>query len=159
MEEYFKKFKFQAFRLECLPEYNIPEEKDDYRRFLQSGQIDPKGNSDWYKIIKEAKDRQASFFRVRVVDFPLSDYLRFEFAYYRLNLVAGENIFIISQKDFNNLSPRINFDYWLFDDEAVFKMNYDLSGQYLGFEKNPAGLASFIEFKNNLLKQAMPFKL
>ena len=52
----------------------------------------------------------------------------------------------------NEYNNEINFDFWLFDDETVLKMNYDKEGRFLGIEKIKEDIKKYINLKNKLLK-------
>jgi len=87
---HFETFRKYAFRLELLQEYKVEEEKAAFENFLKTGKVDEKQNADWHEIVRKAKARGAVMERVHVVDFPLSDYLRFEKEEYKLNELADD---------------------------------------------------------------------
>ena len=158
MIEYFKNFKRYAFRLELLQKYDVSEEKEEFEEFMKTGEIDKKAQSlameEWYEIIRQAKQRGAQMKRVHVVVLPLSDYLRFEIAAYEFNVKEGEEVFLLSQADFNKIETSINSDFWLFDDTTVLKMKYGSGGEYLGFDVISENVGAFVEFKEILLSMA-----
>ncbi|GBE20136.1 MAG TPA: hypothetical protein ENG87_05570 [Candidatus Pacearchaeota archaeon] len=158
MLRYFKNFKKYAFRLELLQEYKVDGEKKDFEDFLKTGKIKKEYNDEEYLIIKNAKDRNASMSRVHVFELPLTDYLKFEFKMYKFNELAGEKIFLLDKLDFEKINSNINFDFWLFDDKIVLKMNYDKEGRFLGFEEIRTDLRKFIELKDKLLSISKALK-
>ncbi len=158
METFFNNFKKYAFRLEILQEYNVDEEKEDFVIFLRTGKVNKKINNRWHKIITAAKKRGAVIKRVHVVELPLSDYLKYEIQHYKLNCDKGEEIFIILKDEFENLKSKINYDFWMFDDEIVLKINYDSKGRFLGFDEIKNDIHCFKELKNNLLHKAIKLK-
>jgi len=113
-------------------------------------------NSDWQKILKNANKRRAKIKRVHVFKKPLSEYIKFEIESYKLNIKEGEEIYTIDKIDFDDLKLKIDFDFWLFDDNIVLKMYYDKGGKFLGFEEIPTNLNNFINIKNILLSKSKP---
>jgi len=71
--------------------------------------------------------------RVRVVDEPLGDYLRFEFAFYPDTIEAGEDIRILDRRTAEAAGLPAH-DYWLFDSSRLALMRYDAEGRFLGAE-------------------------
>ncbi len=71
--------------------------------------------------------------RVHVISRPLTDYLRYEFAVYCRNVEAGEDVRILDLTD--RPDPGLPAqDFWIFDETAVVRMDYDLDGIQLGRE-------------------------
>lgn len=68
--------------------------------------------------------------RVHVIEEPLSDYIRYELAAYTPNVDAGEDVRVISvaRGSWPNGVPR--HDFWLFDDERLWLMEYDPGGTF-----------------------------
>lgn len=70
--------------------------------------------------------------RVHVIVEPLTDYLRYEFAAYRQNSAAGEDVRLISTTgaDWPVGLPQ-GVDYWLFDNREVWDMDYNPGGRFV----------------------------
>lgn len=156
MLEYFSSFKRSAFRLEVLQEYDVSYEEKAFENFVKTGVVDQEINSQWHDILADANNRGAVVNRVRVVEKPFSDYLKFELELYKQNVLAGENIFVV---DKSQLDTAIDYDFWLFDDEVVLILQYDQDGKYLGFEKKSKNIDLFIDAKNTLLEKAVKLDL
>ncbi|MFA5070981.1 MAG: DUF6879 family protein [Candidatus Pacearchaeota archaeon] len=154
MDSYFENFEKSAFRLELLQKYSVDEELEDFSNFIKTSKINSKKYSEWTEIISKAKSRGVIMQRVHIVDFPLSDYLKYEFEYYKISKKIGEQIFLLDKNKFNE---KVNFDFWLFDDRIVLKMNYDQDGKFLGFEKIIGNVDKFVKLKNKLLKISEEF--
>jgi hypothetical protein len=129
----FRSFKREAFRLETLPQYLVPQEHDAFTAFKETGAVpvindEPGG---WQDTIRRAYARGARMRRVHVVTEPLSDYLRFEFTCYVPNVDAGEEIRIL---DLGKTGPLNlpDFDFWMFDEAEVVHMMYELDGTQTG---------------------------
>ncbi len=157
MEKYFKNFKKYAFRLELLQKYDVSFEEENYNNFLETGKVNHESNKEWHDIIKDAKQRGAEMSRVHVIKKPLSDYLKFEFEMYKGNQKAGEEILILKEEYFKSLDVDIYFDFWLFDDEVVLKMEYNKYGKYLAYQKLSNNIDKFISLKNKLLNISKKF--
>ena len=119
------------FRLETLQAYAVDYEREEYNRFLRTGQLDRPVN-DWQKMITRHTEAGRSLQRVHVVVEPLTDYLRYEMAAYRLNGRAGEDIRLIPVRagQWPNGLPT-DRDFWLFDDAEVWDMHYDADGRFI----------------------------
>jgi hypothetical protein len=158
---YFSNFKKSAFRLELLSRYNVPDETEDYKKFL-AGQSEPPDDylKDWRSVITSAKASGKEFRRVRVVDGSLSNYLKFEIAWaYRGNIVAGEDIRFIIRTEIQpfNTSVPILKDYWLFDDAECFLMDYDYCGTFLGISRVPTEIVQhYVALKGEAEKLSIP---
>lgn len=158
VRKYFESFKKYAFRLELLQKYNVKEEKESFAQFLKTGEISSEANAEWHALIRATGARGARMERVHVITLPLSDYLKYEIAHYTFNKQAGEHIKLLKKEEFDGLSPEILFDFWLFDDEIVLKMNYDATGKFLGAEEIKENIEPFIQLKNKALARATDFQ-
>lgn len=127
----FESFTVSAFRLECLPSYDVTEddEAEAWRQF-RHGRPEPPWKKDrlWLQTVRAAKRRGAQMQRVRMVESPLTDYQRFQCAWgYPANVEAGEDILILE----NRPDGLLAVDFWLFDDEIAVVLEYDEEGRFL----------------------------
>lgn len=93
----FENFQREAWRLETLPQYLMPQEAEEFQVFCDGVRIDPATVHNEYtdRLRRQAAEGRVQG-RVHVVTRPLSRYLRFEFSqYYRPHLLAGEQIRIL----------------------------------------------------------------
>lgn len=157
----FRTFEREAFRLETLPQYLVPHERDLFAEFQANGTIpvmadDPGG---WLETIRDANARGAHMRRVHVITEPLSDYLRFEFAaYYVPNTAAGEEIRIL---DLGQTGPLDlpTFDYWCFDETDVVHMLYETDGTQTGRELlDSPNLGQYLTWRDLAWRHAIPFR-
>ena len=79
----FERFTREAWRLEALPQYLMPQEAEELEAFKAGARIDPQTVSNEYtdRLRRQAIEGRPQG-RVHVVTRPLSDYLRFEFHQY-----------------------------------------------------------------------------
>jgi len=154
----FTSFQRSAFRLEIRDRYNVPEETEPFRLFLQGRVPDPSWTREWTQVVSANTSAGKVMRRVRLVREPLSDYLRFELSCgYPNNVTAGEQIAVlVVQSDPPQLPAH---DFWLFDDSAVGVMSYDDGGHFLGVQvvTEPQAVARYCRSRDLALELAMPY--
>ena len=84
-----------AFRLELLDRYDSPGTQDRLARFLAGEPDDPAIRAGWDALLADLRRAGKSISRVHVVSEPLTDYLRFELAFYAGSVAAGEDVRIL----------------------------------------------------------------
>jgi ribosomal protein L16 Arg81 hydroxylase len=90
----FTRFRYTAFRLETLQQYDVPYEVEQIRRFLAGedpleDSYNPAKNH-WFGMLRESYEVGKRVQRVHVIEEPLSDYIRFELAWpYQETVSAG----------------------------------------------------------------------
>ena len=155
----FKTMQTSAFRLEMLDFYTIPGEEEEFRQWKSGQKVPPEGsNQKWIDTVSASVKRGVDFQRVRLVREPVSEYLKFEVAWgYRLNIPAGEKTSCIFYKDkpaFTSQIPILK-DFWLFDEERCYLLEYDFVGRFLGLNQVPSDhVAGYCELKKELLSRA-----
>ena len=151
----FETFERTAFRLETLAAYDVEEEQGEIADFL-SGKPLPSESADnpWVRSMTDLGKQVA---RVHVLSSPLSDYLRYELAWYPGNVAAGESIGIIDTAR-QAVAGLPDHDFWLFDDARVYRMHYSEAGQFIGGELLPDGrLNEYRRYRDIALADAVPF--
>lgn len=154
----FDTFEHSAFRLEQLQTYLVPQEADEFEAF-KAGKPLPlatPATSPW--LAKIASDTAAGkrWYRVRIVDHPLTDYTRHELRAYQSNAGAGEQINIVDRDTRPDLD-RLREDFWLLDDRLVIRMRYDDEGHFLGADKaDPSTLDLYRRNRDLVLDVAVP---
>ncbi|MBT2402854.1 MULTISPECIES: DUF6879 family protein [unclassified Streptomyces] len=154
----FRDFQSEAWRLETLPVYTVPQEEDDIRAFIEGQRIDPHAYSNEYtddlkRVRREGKTKG----RVHVLSRPLSTYLQYEFMYYRPHAWAGEDIRILDVTDRENPLPDVQ-DFWMFDRREVVLMNYGADGTQISRELYEGDVAPFLEYQRIALSESVPFE-
>lgn len=147
-----------AFRLETLPVYDMPGERDEFARHLAGERPPPDLHYRWLDTLAQGVKAGKVFQRVHVVTSPLSDYLQYEFAWgYVFNVRAGEDIRILDLS--RQADPGLPAqDFWLLDDSVVVRMDYTPHGIQLGRELlEEADPAPYVEWKRLALAHAQPF--
>jgi hypothetical protein len=149
----FESFTVSAFRLECLPAYDVTEdaEREAFRRWRAGEQ--PQGDRAWLQTVRDANERGAQMQRVRLVESPLTEYQRFELAHgYPANVAAGEDIRICGHRP----DGLLVVDFWLFDNTTAVVLEYDDEGRFL----RPVvaeNLAPYRQARDVALASAVPF--
>lgn len=96
--------------------------------------------------------------RVHVVRQPLTHYLRFEIGWgYPKLVAAGEDIRVLPEADMPNELGTVPIlkDYWLFDDERCFLMDYDFLGRFLGVTQVADEVVpEYVRLREHLLDRA-----
>lgn len=145
------------FRLETLQAYGVAYEDEEFRAFLESGRFDRSDDS-WQRMIRVHVDAGRALRRVHVVEEPLSDYLRYEFAAYELNAKAGEEIRLIRtvEGEWPAGMPR-GEDFWILDDADAWAMEYDDDGRFVAAERvtDQAKLDQYRQWRDVALASSM----
>ena len=90
-ERLFADIRRSWFRLETLQRYDAEYERDDLAAFL-SGEPITTTPGPWQAMIRDHVAAGRRLVRVHIIEEPLSDYIRYELAAYRLNAEAGEDV-------------------------------------------------------------------
>ncbi|MBF9069848.1 DUF6879 family protein [Streptacidiphilus fuscans] len=153
----FRDFKREAWRLETLPQYIVPQEADELAQFRAGARFLEVREDDWTAQIRRHKAEGRAMGRVHVLRRPLSDYLRFEFArYYRHSAQAGEDIRILDVTDREN--PLEGFqDFWMFDRSTVVLMNYQADGTQINRVLHEGDVEPFAEAQRIAVAESVPF--
>ena len=155
--QFFDSFEHSAFRLETLPSYGVASEDEELQGFLATRQLIIPDDDQWLVRVRHFRSTGRWVGRVHVLRRPLSDYLRYEFAVYSYTVRAGENVRILDLTDRHDLALP-SFDFWLFDEARVVRMDYDADGRQLGREwLENIDPARYVAWKRLALDVAVPF--
>jgi hypothetical protein len=132
----FDRFRVSVFRLEGLPAYDVPEETERIAAW-RAGQARPERSvrtSPWLARIATTTTAGKSWKRARLVEFPLTDYIKYELGSYVESQACGEEIRVAERPATLAEQP----DFWLFDGDEpnayAAAMLYDEQGRFLGAE-------------------------
>lgn len=152
-------FRREAWRLETLPQYLMPQEAEEFQAFRGGARIDPAAVSDEYtdRLRRQVAEGRSQG-RVHVLTRPLSDYLLFEFhRYYKAHSLAGEQIRILDVTDRPNPLEGVQ-DFWMFDSAEVVLMNYRPDGRQISREVFDGDVAPFLEHQRIALDGSVSFE-
>lgn len=121
-----------AFRLETLPEYLVPQEAEELASWKVGHPRTPRTPKTHEYLAEFQRDvaRGIRWYRVHILDQPLTAYLRFELCGYLANQAAGEEIYVVDRNTHADLES-LHEDFWLYDDEIAVRMIYDEEGHFL----------------------------
>lgn len=155
-QDFFDSMEREAFRLETLPTYKVPQEAEPLRRFLKGEPLDAADTDAWTERLKWFATQGKTVSRVHVIRRPLTDYLRFEFEHYRHNVSAGEHIRILDVTD--QPDPGLpNQDFWMFDESRVVLMNYAADGSQINRELIDGDPEPYVKWKQIANAHSVPF--
>ncbi|MFC9132968.1 DUF6879 family protein [Streptomyces sp. NPDC057099] len=147
----------EAWRLETLPVYRVPQEDEAIRRFLAGEPVAREATQPWFGRVQAYVASGRGVGRVHVVTQPLSDYLRFEFEHYRHNVEAGEAVRILDVTDRTNPLEGVQ-DFWMFDRSRVVLMNYQQDGTQIGREVHEGDAEPFRKYQSIAISDSVPFE-
>ncbi|MFF9476462.1 DUF6879 family protein [Streptomyces roseolus] len=148
----FKTFQTEAWRLETLPQYLVPQEAEEFAAFRAGARFPGPYEDAWTAMV-----RTRNVGRVHIVTRPLTDYLRFEFErYYQHQAPAGEDIRILDVTDRPNPLPDVH-DFWMFDRSTVVLMKYEADGTQIERELYEGDPAPFVEWQRIAIAESVPF--
>lgn len=124
------------FRLETQPTYDVEQEAADFAAWQRGNRtlLTPDTNA-WLRKIQRSTAAGQHWTRVRILDYPLTDYARFELHGYQANARAGERIYVADRGWSLELAD-LRDDFWSFD-HTVVRMVYDVTGRFLCAEQPP----------------------
>lgn len=155
-QDFFDSMEQEAFRLETLPVYRVPQEAEPLRRFLEGEPLSTAYTQAWTERLSRLAESGKTVSRVHVIKRPLTDYLRFEFEHYRHNVAAGEDIRILDLTDRPN--PGLpNQDFWMLDESRVVLMNYEPDGTQINRELVAGDPSPYIRWKEIANEESVPF--
>jgi hypothetical protein len=88
-------------------------------------------HENWLNMVREATAGGRLFSRVRVVTFPLTDYIRFTMWVAGYTRKAGDDIRYLT-RDQAAVARLPAHDFWLFDSRKLVMMNFDEDARFVG---------------------------
>lgn len=121
-------------RVETLPYYDAASDDADYTRYL-AGEPAPTAaaKEPWLARLRADTAAGRRWSRLRVVQLPLTDYLRYECEWgYTFNVAAGEDVRIL---EVDLLHRYMTYgDFFVIDNHHVILSRYDGTGRFVGAE-------------------------
>jgi len=143
------------FRLEAFPQYLVPQEDDDFAAWKhgERRRRTPE-TSPWLAKIRDTTTTGVRWWRVRVLDYPLTEYSAHELHAYQDNAAAGEEIFVADRAWHADLTD-LREDFWLYDSTTVVRMVYDEEGHFLRPEQRE-DTQHYLDLRNRAVRHAIP---
>jgi hypothetical protein len=157
LRELYWSAKRSVFRIELLQSYDWPDEVDRIAEWRATGQVSPSIDPQWQEAADQINDGCSNTL-LHVIDLPLNDYLRYEFAAYQAdNLPAGQDIRIALRGSHPGLAE-IPSEFALFDDTVVWYRYNMETGVKLGWEldDDPATLAMCQKHRDLAMAHSVP---
>jgi hypothetical protein len=160
----FDDFEHTAFRYEGRRLYDVGGAEAERIQAWREHQPRPERSvrtSPWLRRIAVTTAAGKDWCRVRTVDWPLPEYLRYELGGYIESQAAGDRIHMVDR----NIVPDGAPDFWLFDGGTEHAraavMTYSADGAFEGFRliTHHAELALLDEIRTALLARATPLNV
>ncbi|MGH3854249.1 MAG: DUF6879 family protein [Pseudonocardiaceae bacterium] len=148
--------KESAFRLETLPQYLVPQEAERFA-IWNSGEPLPlrtPENSEWLARLQRDTANGFRWYRVHILDQPLTSYLRFELYSYLEGVAVGNEIYVADRDSHPDLIE-LHEDFWLVDDKISVRMVYDDEGHFR-YPELVDDIESYIQVRDTALRHAEP---
>jgi hypothetical protein len=157
----FARFESDAFRLELLPAYRVPEEEAEFADFLHGAPLSRRRNGDWPSVISAGVSSGKTMRRARALSSPPTPYQRYELEWcYPYSVDAGEHIRVIRPDEFIAVAGDLPTDFWMFDERLVIRMLYAADGIFLGVEEVPAtDVSRYVSLANQLWPLGEPLSI
>lgn len=155
----FRTFASTAWRLEARTWYGLLADDHPYQDFLAGREPDLAWFTPWLDLMREQIQVQGKRVeRVRVIDQPPSDYLRWEIYLSKWNAEAGEDIRYLPRQVADRLHLP-GYDFWIFDSTAVAFMVFALSGEFTGpvVVTDPAVTRQHLAYRDRAWQAAVPY--
>jgi hypothetical protein len=145
------------FRLETLQRYDAAYERDDLAAFSRGEPITTTPGP-WQAMIREHVAAGRTLARVHIIEEPLTDYIRYELRAYELNVDAGEDVRVIPVRDGDWPHGVPRHDYWLFDEDRLWAMEYTPAGAFAAarLESDPLVIDEHRRWRDQALALSMP---
>lgn len=159
----FDEFQHSAFRYEGREVYNVGGAEADRIQAWREHKPRPERSvrtSPWLRRIAITTAAGKEWSRVRAVDEPLPEYLRYELSGYVESQAAGDRVLLVNRENASH-----GRDFWLFDGGTstarAALMNYTETGEFLGFEAvtDRDALADLEATRQRLLAAATPLNV
>ena len=153
----FTEIRSSWFRLETLQRYDVEYEREDLAAFLRGEPLDTTPGP-WQATLRDHVAAGRRLTRVHVLEEPLSDYVRYELQAYVPNVDAGEDVRVIAVRsgEWPQNVPR--HDFWLFDNDRLWLLDYDAQGRFLATRRiqDVAAIDQHRRWRDAALAQSIP---
>lgn len=154
-------------KVECWQEYqelDVTESQKAYKRGDISAArklLEEEAESD-RPLYDDVRNRRIEYARIRLLKFPLTDYLEYELMAYSIRSKIGENIEIAQLSSSAEVPSEINFDFLLFDRHTALMHDYGseiVGAQSGGWVSHDADVISVLEERARALRSgAVPLR-
>jgi hypothetical protein len=148
----------RAFHLELKDSYNVADEDEPFRKWLNGEPDSYSWRRDWLTFIREATQSGISVQRVRVASVPHTDYFRWEIALTPQNMEAGEDVRFLPRELTRDVALPAE-DFWLFDDDKLVLSIFSADGRTGMFarETDPGIVVQYRAARDQVWPRALPY--
>lgn len=129
-DDLFRGYRHTAWRLETRSFYGKLDEDQPFQNWLAGKDPGLDWFTPWLRMVRAETATGKRMERVRLIDDPPSDYLRWELWGTPYNLGAGEDIRYLP-REHPIVAELPDFDFWVFDSTIVARLEFD-GDQFLG---------------------------
>ncbi len=163
MENAWKNATKNIFRLEAIPEYNVPEDLIAFEKWKRKKSDLDEASKKWLENLDKTKERGVKMQRVRVVQLPLSDYVKYEMNFWKHSIRNEEEILFLLENEYRKAIQTLNFkprDFWMFDDKVLIIFHYDETGDFVKEESitDEKTIKNYLGLKQKLLQLTIPME-
>jgi hypothetical protein len=159
LDDLFSTFEHSAWRLEVRASYGLTAEDRPFQQFLANQPVDLAWFEPWLTLMRDQIGKGKRVERVRVIDQPPSDYLRWEHWLNQFNKSAGEDIRYLPRDVADSLALP-SYDFWLFDGGRVAFMQFNEDGEFVGpvVVEDQAVTRQHVAFSEAAWRHAVPYE-
>lgn len=159
----FDEFTDTVFRLETRQTYLVAAEQERFAAWRAGRPLPERSilTSAWWRRMAVTSLEGKRWSRVRIVEYPLTQYTRFTLLSYADSAVIGQDV-RITERDADPALAHLTEDFWLFDAEtdhpAVVLMRYDDEGHFLNsaVSRDPEVVQRCRQQRDLALKYSVP---
>lgn len=154
----FRQYRHTAWRLETRTFYGVLHENEPFQRWLVGDDSDIEWFQPWLKLMRAELATGKRMERVRLIDDPPSDYLRWELWGTPYNLGIGEDIRYLPRTH-PIVAELPDHDFWVFDSRTVARLEFDERGDVLGasLTEDPARVLTALQARDAAWHHALTF--
>ncbi|WP_156935240.1 DUF6879 family protein [Pseudonocardia spinosispora] len=143
-----------AFRLETLPQYLVPQEETDFAAWRRGDRVRAHPDRDaWLGEMRDVISAGRRFWRVRILDYPLVEYSEFELFGYQDTAAVGQEVFV-ANRAWNTDLADLHEDFWLYDSATAVSMVYDDEGHFL-YPELRENVRPYLEIRDRAVRHAV----
>ncbi len=152
--------KSSIIRLETFPIYEIPVEMARFEKYKRGLPHLDEELIAWKNRLKETAQRGVKVKRYRVIEEPISDYLEFEFDFWK-KTINSQHVFVINRNEYVSIIGKHGVepsDFWMFDQKIVYQMNYSTRGVFVSgkVESDSNKIHQFQKIIEDIASKAVP---
>ncbi|RNL85825.1 DUF6879 family protein [Halostreptopolyspora alba] len=157
LDALFTGYRHTAWRLETRTSYGVAEEDKPYQQWLAGRDPGIEWFRPWLDMVRGETVKGKRMERVRIIDDPPSDYLRWELWGTPYNLAVGEDIRYLP-RDHPVVAELPGHDFWLFDSATVAHLAFD-GDRFLGvtLDTDPATVVEHAQARDAAWHHALTY--